>query len=427
MACGYNYSGQLGNGMPDNSLHSTPAQIISLNGITAIAAGDSHSLFLKNDSTVWACGINNLGQLGDGTNTDKYTPVQVSSLNRIVSISTSYKHSLFLKNDSSVWACGDNQYGELGIGTSNNSYPSPLQVSSINNIIAISAGWYHSLFLKNDSTVWACGSNQFGQLGDGTIVPHYTPVQISSLSGIIAIAAGDRHSLFLKSDGTIWACGYNQYGQLGNGIADLNPHSTPINITSLTDIIAIAAGYNYSLFLKNGSAVWASGHNYYGELGDGTTTDRWTPVLASSLTGVKAIAAGLLHSLFLKNDNTVWACGLNNHGQLGDGTTYDRLLPAQVTGLCNIITAVAEESSGENNISVYPNPFSTQTVLQTNNLLHNATLTVNNCFGQTVKEIRNISGQTITLQRDNLPSGLYFTRVTQDNKVISKDKFVIAD
>lgn len=80
-----------------------------------------------------------------------------------------------------------------------------------------------------------------------------------------------------------------------------------------------------------------------------------------------------------------------------------------------------------NYVSLFPNPFSTQTVLQSDNLLLNASLTVDNCLGQTVKQIKNISGQTVVLHRDNLPSGLYFVRLTQDNQVIATKKLIITD
>jgi len=85
------------------------------------------------------------------------------------------------------------------------------------------------------------------------------------------------------------------------------------------------------------------------------------------------------------------------------------------------------EELGKNRISVFPNPFTSQTTLQTDNLLYNATLTVYNSFGQTVREIKNIVGETVTLFRDNLPGGLYFIRLTQDNKVITTEKLVITD
>src|SRR2546428_613650 len=85
------------------------------------------------------------------------------------------------------------------------------------NAQKIAAGNYHSLALKSDGTVWAWGMNLYGQLGDGTNTGSNVPVQVSSLTGIIAIGGGYGHSLALKSDGTVWAWGYNSTGQLGNG------------------------------------------------------------------------------------------------------------------------------------------------------------------------------------------------------------------
>jgi hypothetical protein len=93
----------------------------------------------------------------------------------------------------------------------------------------------------------------------------------------------------------------------------------------------------------------------------------------------------------------------------------------------NLITVGIADLNKTDYLSIYPNPFSTLTTLQIDNHLHNATLTVDNCFGQTVKEVKNISGQTVALSRDNLPSGLYFIRLTQDSKVITTNKILIAD
>jgi len=94
---------------------------------------------------------------------------------------------------------------------------------------------------------------------------------------------------------------------------------------------------------------------------------------------------------------------------------------------CDISNSVADNFQLKK-IYSSPNPFSIQTTLQTDNPLHNATLTVDNCFGQTVAQIKNINGQTITLlHRDNLPGGLYFIRLTEENKIIAIDKLVITD
>ena len=93
--------------------------------------------------------------------------------------------------------------------------------------------------------------------------------------------------------------------------------------------------------------------------------------------------------------------------------------------LSNPLTVFEQEKNPS--LTIFPNPFSTQTVLQTDIPLHNATLTVYNCCGQQVKQIKNISGQTVTFSRGNLASGLYFVRLTEENKIIAADKLVVSD
>ena len=85
------------------------------------------------------------------------------------------------------------------------------------------------------------------------------------------------------------------------------------------------------------------------------------------------------------------------------------------------------ENSNKNIFSIFPNPFISSTTIQTIGNLKNATLTIYNSYGQTLKQVKNISGQTISLSRDNLPSGLYFIRLTEDNKIIAVEKLIITD
>ena len=323
-ACGANDTGQLGDGTETQRF--SPIQTNGLNGIVSISAGALHSLFLKYDGTVWVCGWNIYGQLGDGTTNNMLNTNKISGLSNIVSISAGEYQSLFLKNDGSVWACGGNSFGQLGDGTIIDK-GAPIQiVGSSFGAIAIATGTQHSLILKNDGTVWAFGDNQFGQLGDGTTIQRLTPVQVSSLTGIIAIAGGGQHSLFLKNDGTVWACGNNQFGQLGN----VSATSTPVKVNGLTNVIKIAAGYYHSLFLKNDGGVWGCGNNGSGQLGDGTTNGRSIPDKIVGLTGITSIAAGEGNSLFSKNDGTFWACGDNWQGQLGDVITLNKYIPFQI-------------------------------------------------------------------------------------------------
>jgi alpha-tubulin suppressor-like RCC1 family protein len=312
-ACGYNNYGQLGNGTNTTSL--TPVQVMS--SVQSMAAGGNHSLFLKTDGTLWACGYNSFGQLGDGTTMIRYTPVQVMS--SVKSVSAGWSHSLILKSDSTLWACGYNYYGQLGDGTTTDRH-SPVQVMS--GVQSVAAGGGYSLILKSDGTLWACGYNYYGNLGDGTTTNRSTPVQV--MSGVQSVATGGGYSLILKSDGTLWACGYNYYGQLGDGTT-ANWY-TPVQVMS--NVQSITAGGAHSLILKSDGTLWACGYNHYGQLGDGTTAQHLTPVQVMS--GVRSAAAGYYFSLILKTDGTLWACGYNSDGEFGDGTTTDRHAPIRV-------------------------------------------------------------------------------------------------
>jgi hypothetical protein len=182
----------------------------------ALAAGESHSLALKSDGTVWAWGYNFEGQLGDGTRRDRLTPTQVSGLNSVVSVTAGYTHSLALKSDGTVWAWGGNLTGELGNGTTTQSL-TPVQVKGLGGMVAVAAGYGHCLALKADGTVWSWGRNDVGQLGDGTRTNQSTPIRVSGLGEVVALTSGYAHNLALKNDGTLWAWGLNYDGQLGDG------------------------------------------------------------------------------------------------------------------------------------------------------------------------------------------------------------------
>ncbi|MBM4165070.1 MAG: tandem-95 repeat protein, partial [Lentisphaerae bacterium] len=272
---GQNWYGQLGTG----TVHRTvPVQVSGLSsGVSAIDAGSSHSVALKSNGAVWAWGNNGSGRLGDGTTTTRWTPVQVSGLSSgVTAIAAGDSHTVALKADGSVWAWGYNVYGQLGNGTNTASYV-PVQVSGLSSgVTAIAAGGNHNVALKDDGTLWAWGFNMYGQLGDGTNINRRTPVQVSVLTnGVTAIAAGNTHTLALKADGSLWAWGDNAWYQLGDG--STTTRRTPVQVSGITGVGAIAAGTWHTLALKSDSTVWVWGFNSAGQLGNGTTTSTNRP------------------------------------------------------------------------------------------------------------------------------------------------------
>ncbi len=249
-------------------------------------------------------------------------------------------NSAFLANDTVVPALarswGYNVYGQLGDGL---TLDKPLVADGlIDDVDSVSAGGYHTLAVKA-GTVWAWGLGHVGQLGAGPgMFTSPTPVQVPGLSGVTAVSAGFMHSLALKSDGTVWAWGYNALGQLGDGTS-LERYQ-PVKVPGLGGAVAISAGGLHSLALLSDGTIRAWGWNGYGQLGTGSLVSSSTPVKVSG-SGYSSIAAGLYHSVAARTTGTVAAWGWNYFGQVGDGSTTDRALPATVVGANGVKSVMA--------------------------------------------------------------------------------------
>jgi alpha-tubulin suppressor-like RCC1 family protein len=153
--------------------------LIISNGVTAMAAGDQHSLILKSDGSLWGMGSNGYGELGDGTRTNRFLPEQIVS-NGVVAVAAGARHSLFVKSDGSLWAMGLNASGQLGDGTQRNAY-APLKIVP-NGVIAVSGGCAHTLFIKADGTLWGMGDNNYSEL-TGRSTSSAVPIQLTGAPG----------------------------------------------------------------------------------------------------------------------------------------------------------------------------------------------------------------------------------------------------
>ena len=252
-----------------------------------ISAGTGVSCALTASGGVKCWGANDLGQLGDGTTVDRVTPVDVLGLTSgVAAISAGGGHTCALTTGGSVRCWGNNNTGQVGTGSTAQTSPVPVEVVGLESgVTAISSGLGYSCALRQAGDAVCWGSNQSGNLGDGTTTTNASPVVVQGLptGQIASIAAGGWHTC------------------------------------------AILAGGGAKCWGLNTSA---------GKLGDGTTVDRLTPTdVAGMGSGTAAIATAILHHTCAMTTTGVVKCwGYNGYGQVGDGTTTNRLIPTAVNG-----------------------------------------------------------------------------------------------
>lgn len=368
-AWGENDNSQLGDGTTTKSnvpVLVDQGGVLTDKSVLAISTGYSHSLALCSDGTLATWGYNGSGQLGDGTTTESSVPVRVNQSGvltgkTIVAISAGDEHSLALCADGTLATWGANRFSQLGDGTTTaSSVPVRVNQNGVlvdKTVVAASAGASHSLILCSDGTMAAWGLNWSGQLGNGTTTESSIPVGVNQsgvLAGktVIAVSTGDSHSLALCSDGTLATWGYNFYGQLGDGTTTESSVPVRVNQSGVLagkTVVAVAAGSYHSLALCSDGTLATWGYNRSGQLGDGSaTTESKIPVRVNQgaiLAGktIVAISAGDEHSLALCSDGTLATWGANGSGQLGDGSNKENNIPVLInqSGVLSGKTVVA--------------------------------------------------------------------------------------
>ena len=281
--------------------------------------------------TLWTWGRNNYGQLGDNTATHRSSPVQtIASGTNWKQVVGGYYHTVAIKTDGTLWTWGQNTTGQLG-DNSITHRSSPIQtIAGGTNWKSVAGGLYHTAAIKTDGTLWLWGYNAYGQLGDNSITPKSSPVQtISGGTNWKSVAGGAFHTAAIKTDGTLWTWGLNTNGQLG--VNSITPKSSPVQtVAGGTNWKSVAGGYAHTAAIKTDGTLWTWGYNAYGNLGDNTTINKSSPVqTVAGGTNWKLVAGGGYHTAAIKTDGTLWTWGRNTYGQLGDNSITHRSSPIQ--------------------------------------------------------------------------------------------------
>jgi len=320
------------------------------NNVTAIGSYDYHSCALKSDGSVWCWGDNEYGQMGDGTQDNRYTPVRVESsegvfLTGMKSIAPSgYDHTCGVKDNATVRCWGENGYGNLGaLDSGQHLFPVTVKVKSSGNTLtkvrSVTAGQNHSCALKTNGTVWCWGGNDSGQLGDGGNSDQDGAVQVQkleggALTGAVAIGAGNRHTCAVMSNSTLRCWGSNTHGELAIGSSDVNAHplatlAKTASNANFTGVTQVDGGYNFTCALKSNRNLYCWGDNDAGMVGngDGGGADVLNPVLVMRAGGplkdVRTFGMGASHACATTGSNKAFCWGNNVNGELGLGDPID--------------------------------------------------------------------------------------------------------
>jgi alpha-tubulin suppressor-like RCC1 family protein len=338
---GVNHVGQLGNGNQNDSF--VPVQVQGLSGaIESVSATPYNGCALTSGGGMKCWGTNHSGQLGDGTrNSSNNTANQVLGLTsgvRAMAGSEFFNCALLHNGEVKCWGETYIDFDNDGIEDSSNT---PVAIPGLpQDLVAISAGGGKFVCVVSVSTgVWCWGANSLGQLGDSSNIDRFTPVRVSNLTTSIAsLSSGQGHTCIVTNSGTVKCWGGNGFGRLGDGTQ--NNSNVPRDVVGLNGpAIAVTAGYHHTCALLVSGTVQCWGWNAGGQLGDGTTNDSNAPVSVQGLTSaVEALTVGSRNSCVLLSNREIKCWGDNTYGQLGDGTDTNRSLPVSVLNFVGATT-----------------------------------------------------------------------------------------
>ena len=331
-----------------------PTAIAAVPVAAQISSGWGHTCAIADADSMRCWGTNDHGELANGE-AEVLTPNPVPgetlpALNEIDSVGSGLAHSCaVVQGDVRCW--GWNGYGQLGTGDTDDRLTASATVVTSGDVAKVVTGSAHSCALLDSGGVQCWGNNEVGELGNGKQgcpadpdpCKSTTPVTVSGLSGVTDIATAVDHTCVVAG-GAVKCWGPNWTGQLGNG-STAPYESTPVAATGLgSGVKAVDVGSDHSCAVTGAGALKCWGDNEFGQIGDGTSTERHTPVVVAQ-AGTAQVALGWQHSCLLTTKDGVACWGRNTFGGVGDGTTKKRERPVAVSGL-GIGSGVVEVTGG---------------------------------------------------------------------------------
>jgi alpha-tubulin suppressor-like RCC1 family protein len=332
-----------------------PAAIKLPGTVAQVGSSNSTEYALLTNGSLYAWGVGNTGEFGDGqTQNSLDTPVQVQfppgvKIAWIPTDAMPYDTGLAVDTTGHVWGWGENGGGELCLGNTN-KYLTPVRLP-FSLVTAVAGASNHALY-DSDGTVFSCGENFDGTLGDGSGANTTRPARVSGLPGyaVTTLVASFANSGALLADGQYYDWGYNGAGQLGDG--KIGPNSeVPVVVSLPHPVSQVALGGSLwnngqTLVILSTGAIWAWGNDEWCQLGDGEIGEHADPVHVYPPAGVsyQSLATGSGTAYAISTSGDVYAWGVSHIGQLGDGGSETECRPVLIASHAVQVSSTADNA-----------------------------------------------------------------------------------